>query len=152
LNSFRYQPVPALHAFSITSKLEDGAKYMNKSILPGLWRHFLHIPHLIGQGGAAHNAEKGHAQIGFMGVDHHKVRDFVVLELPRRGRPIPADDIAKEVNLPLQRTQEILDELEKGMTFLFRNEKGEVAWAYPVTAESTPHRIHFSSGEQIYAA
>ena len=125
---------------------------MNKSILLGLWRHLLRFPGLIWQAEVIHHAEKGHNRIGFMSADHHKVRDFVVLEIPRRGSPIAPQDIANAINLPLQRTLEILDELEKGMTFLFRNERGEVAWAYPVTAEPTPHRIHFSTGEQIYAA
>jgi hypothetical protein len=125
---------------------------MNKSLMLGLWKHLLRIPRPIWQGEVARSAENGRTRIDFMSEDHHKIRDFVVLELPRRGTPIPAEDIAKGVNLPLQRTQEILGELEKGMTFLFRNEKGEVAWAYPVTAEPTPHRIRFSSGEQIYAA
>jgi hypothetical protein len=125
---------------------------MDKSILLGLWKYLLRVPPPIWQGQVARNAENGRNSIGFMSPDHHKVRDYVVLELPRRGVPISPEDIASGVNLPLQRTQEILDELEKGMTFLFRNEKGQVAWAYPVTAEPTPHRIHFSTGEQIYAA
>jgi hypothetical protein len=38
------------------------------------------------------------------------------------------------------------------MTFLFRNEQGSVTWAYPVTVDQTPHRVTFSSGEQVYAA
>jgi hypothetical protein len=125
---------------------------MNKSLLFGFWKHLLRIPRRLWQGEVAHSAENERNRIAFMSADHHKVRDFVVLELPRRGTPIPPEDVASGVSLPLQRTREILDELEKGMTFLFRNEKGEVAWAYPVTAEPTPHRIRFSSGEQIYAA
>ena len=46
----------------------------------------------------------------------------------------------------------ILDELEKNMTFLFRNPDGEVTWADPVTVDQTPHHVSFSSGEQVYAA
>jgi hypothetical protein len=38
------------------------------------------------------------------------------------------------------------------MTFLFRNEQGAVAWAYPVTVDRTPHYVTFSTGEQVYAA
>jgi hypothetical protein len=38
------------------------------------------------------------------------------------------------------------------MTFLFRNPMGEVAWAYPVTAEPTPHHVTFSTGERTFAA
>lgn len=125
---------------------------MNKNLLLSLWKYLLRIPLSTWQGEVAHNEENGRNRIGFMSADHHKIRDFVVLEIPRRGTPIAPEDIARGVEIPLQRTQEILDELEKGMTFLFRNAKGEVAWAYPVTAEPTPHRMRFSSGEQIYAA
>ena len=125
---------------------------MNKNPLLGLWKFLLRIPRSIWQGEVAGNAEDGRNRIAFMGADHHKIRDFVVLELPRRGAPIAPEDIARGVEIPRQRTQEILDELERGMTFLFRNAKGEVAWAYPVTAEPTPHCMRFSSGEQIYAA
>jgi hypothetical protein len=46
----------------------------------------------------------------------------------------------------------ILDDLEKKLTFLFRNEEGAVAWAYPVTVDKTPHHLTFSTGEQLYAA
>jgi hypothetical protein len=46
----------------------------------------------------------------------------------------------------------ILDELEKHMTFLFRDEQGAVAWAYPVTVDRTPHHVTFDTGEQVYAA
>ena len=46
----------------------------------------------------------------------------------------------------------ILDDLEKRMTFLYRNPQGCVTWAYPVTVDRTPHRVEFSSGEKLYAA
>jgi hypothetical protein len=125
---------------------------MNKNLLLSLWKYLLRIPLSTWQGEVAGNAESGPSRISFMSGDHHKIRDFVVLEIPRRGAPIAPEDIARAVEIPLQRTREILDELEKGMTFLFRNAKGEVAWAYPVTAEATPHRMRFSSGEIVYAA
>jgi hypothetical protein len=60
--------------------------------------------------------------------------------------------IAQQLNLPVGRVNLILEDLEKRRFFLFRNEAGEVAWAYPVTADSTPHQVSFSTGEQIYAA
>ncbi len=84
--------------------------------------------------------------------EHHKVRDFVVRELPRLARPIPPETIAQSLDMDLQKVVSILNELEKNLTFLFRNEQGAVSWAYPVTVDKTPHRIKFSSGEQIYAA
>ena len=87
-----------------------------------------------------------------MGEDHHRVRDFVVREIPRYDKPLSPETIADTLAIPLPRVQIILDELEQGMTFLFRNTEGAVAWAYPVTADETPHHVTFSTGEQVHAA
>ena len=46
----------------------------------------------------------------------------------------------------------LLDDLQKHLFFLVLNPAGDVNWAYPVTAEKTPHRLRFSSGELTYAA
>jgi hypothetical protein len=89
--------------------------------------------------------------LGFMSDDHHRVRDFVVLELPRAGAPLAPQAIAEALDLPIDRVGSILDELERHLTFLFRNERGEVSWAYPVTVDETPHRAVFSSGEEAYS-
>ena len=125
---------------------------MNKNLLRAIWRFFVHIPGRIWEAEITHSYHEDHDRLGFMSQEHHRVRDFVVLELPRTQVAIPPEQIAKSLGLPIEQVNAILDELEKGMTFLFRNEKGAVAWAYPVTVEPTPHRVTFSSGEQIYAA
>jgi hypothetical protein len=87
-----------------------------------------------------------------MSREHHLVRNFVVREMPIAGKPLSPVFIAQKLDLPFERTKIILDELEKHMTFLFRDEQGAVIWAYPVTVERTPHRLTFSTGEQLYAA
>jgi hypothetical protein len=97
-------------------------------------------------------AKKTAERLAFMTEDHHRVRDFVVLEIPRAGAPLSPGFIAGALDLPLDYLSDILDELESNMTFLFRNPKGEVAWAYPVTADPTPHHVTFSTGESIFAA
>jgi hypothetical protein len=84
--------------------------------------------------------------------DHHRVRDFAVQELIAGGKPLAPQRIAQELQLATQRVVEILDELEHHKTFVFRNSQGAVTWAYPVTVEPTPHRVRFSTGEQVYAA
>lgn len=126
---------------------------MNKNLLLGIWRYLLSIPRPLWQGqvaqSARHTTDSG---LNFMSPDHHRVRDFVVVELPRAGQPLSAALIAQKLSLPLERVQQIVNELEAHKTFLFRNPQGEVTWAYPVTVDRTPHRITFSSGEQIYAA
>ncbi len=90
--------------------------------------------------------------MSFMTPMHHRVRNFAVAELPRAGKSLPPAAIAAQLDLPLEQVAHILDDLEKHLVFLFRNPLGEVAWAYPVTVDPTPHRVTFSSGEKIYAA
>ena len=125
---------------------------MNKSLLLGLWRFWLRIPRRIWQQEVARSARAAEKSLAFMTADHHKIRDFVVRELPRIAKPIPPETIAQSLNMDLEQVIPILDELEKNLTFLYRNEGGAVTWAYPVTAEQTPHRVTFSTGEGIYAA
>ena len=105
------------------------------------------IPRLIWQ-----RQVRGDVQLDFMTEEHHRVRNFVVTEIPRVEKPLSPEFIAQELKLPLDQVVDILDDLEKHMTFLFRNEQGAVAWAYPVTVDQTPHRMTFSTGEQINAA
>ena len=121
-------------------------------LLLGIGRRLWPIPQALWQRRLKRGSIAERKHLSFMSTDHHRVRDFVVLELPRRGEPLSPELIAESLSLPLQRVVTILDELEAHLTFLFRNENGDVAWAYPVTAEPTSHKLLFSSGEQIYAA
>jgi hypothetical protein len=87
-----------------------------------------------------------------MTAEHHRIRNYVVTEIPRVGRPLSPQSIALRLDIPQHRVVDILADLEAHMTFLFRDEEGAVEWAYPVTAAPTPHRMTFSSGERISAA
>jgi hypothetical protein len=90
--------------------------------------------------------------MGFMTEAHHRVRDLVVREIPRMGKPLSPALIAQELDLPLEQVREILDELEVNMRFLYRGDGEKVTWAYPVTVDRTPHRVTYGTGEQGYAA
>ena len=124
---------------------------MNNAVLLGVWRMMISVPPALWQSQLAKETQ-GEADLAFMTADHHRVRDFVVREMPRVGKPLPPELIAAELGLPLERVGSILEELERNMTFLFRNPAGAVTWAYPVTVDQTPHRVTFSSGEKLYAA
>jgi hypothetical protein len=125
---------------------------MKNNLLLGLWRLIVPIPGKVWQGQISNNAEDTLLRLDFMSDEHHRVRDFAVRELPRVGRPLAPEFIAQGVVLPLDRVITILDELEKNMTFLYRGDGTNVTWAYPVTVDQTPHKVTFSSGEQIHAA
>jgi len=125
---------------------------MKDSLLLGLWSYIFPIPRTIWHSQVFSSARHIEGSLAFMSADHHRVRNFVVKELPGYGKPMPPEFIAEKVDLPLDRLVTILKDLEIHKTFLFRNESGEVTWAYPVTVEQTPHRIIFDSGEEIFAA
>jgi hypothetical protein len=91
-------------------------------------------------------------RLEFMSDDHHLVRNFVVRELPRTGRPIPVADISHALQLTRKRTKNIVEELERNLFFLVRGDGAEVSWAFPVTAEETGHHLVFSTGERLDAA
>jgi hypothetical protein len=87
-----------------------------------------------------------------MSAEHHRVRTFAVTELVKNGQPVEPETFARALDLPPAKVEAILEELEKKLFFLVRNERGAVSWAYPVTVDPTPHRLRFSTGEQLYAA
>ena len=125
---------------------------MKNKLMSGLWRHIIPIPPALWKKQISRVKKKMEAEIGFMSGEHRLVHHFVVRELPRAGKPMPPEFIARNLKLPPARVRAILDELEEHMTFLFRNNQGAVVWAYPVTVEKTPHHLTFSTGEQLYSA
>ncbi len=125
---------------------------MRKRPLLGLNRFMISIPRLLWERQVVGKARAAEVRLGFMSEDHHRVRDFVVREIPAAGGPLSPELIAERLSLSAERTNSILDELEKRLIFLFRNDAGAVAWAYPVTADPTPHEALLSTGERVHAA
>jgi hypothetical protein len=125
---------------------------MRKTVLIGHGREMTEISCEDWENGLARAPARFQERLKFMSTEHHLVRNFVVRELPIAVKPLSAEFIAARLNLSLSRVQEILDELEKNLTFIFRNDQGDVLWAYPVTAAPTPNQITFDTGEELYAA
>jgi hypothetical protein len=123
-----------------------------RKVLLGFKRHMVPIPWLVFTRVLPREARKTKRALGGLDDEHRRVHHFVVGELPRLSAPMPPEHIAKELGLEESRVTQILDELERRLIFLFRPGGREVVWAYPVTAEPTPHRVAFSSGERIFAA
>ena len=125
---------------------------MQATVLTGTGKNFHEIPTETWKNQFAAVPEILEKRLAFMTPDHHRVRYFAVSELPRHGRPLPPEDIARRLDLPPDRVGVILEELEKNLFFLVRNDEGAVSWAFPVTADETRHRLRFTSGETLYAA
>src|SRR5579859_7595758 len=60
--------------------------------------------------------------------DARQVREYVVRELPRFGKPLPPEKIAEDLALSRSAVVRILQELERRLFFLVRNQDGDVAW------------------------
>lgn len=125
---------------------------MKNSIMLGMWRYILNVPPVLLEKQQAKGKEKMLANLAFMTPEHRKLHHYLVRQLPFSGEPVSAQSIAEALDIKPERVKEILDDLEAHMTFLFRNDQGEVVWAYPVTVEKTPHSVTFNTGEQVYAA
>ncbi len=125
---------------------------MTEKLWMGVGRFMVPLPSFIWKRQVRGNARAIGKRLGFMSEEHHLVREFAVRELPRVGGPMSPELIADDLGLPRQQVAGILDDLEKNLTFLCRNDAGAVEWAYPVTAHETPHQITFRSGERLYSA
>lgn len=125
---------------------------MSPTILRGRASSFLEEPEATWKAHLARAPEEFRKVLAFMSREHHRVRYYVVLALPRSGQPLPPEAIARALRLPESRVRDILEELERNLFFLVRNGDGAVTWAFPVTVTETPHHLHFSTGERLDAA
>ena len=125
---------------------------MKNSVLLGLGRYLIPVPRIFWPRLIARTAQKETARLASIrSEEHHLVHNFVVREIPRLGEPLLPEFIGQQLNMPVDRVNVILDELEKKL-ILFRAGQEAVVWAYPATADKTPHYLTFSTGEQGYAA
>jgi hypothetical protein len=124
---------------------------MKNSLLLGLGRYMIPIPRMVWERVVKAEARQTRAGLSFMSEDHHRVRDFAVLELPRTGAPLAPESIAEALDLTVPRVVSILEDLEAHLTFVFRGDHRVVTWAYPVTVDQTPHHASFSTGEEAYS-
>lgn len=125
---------------------------MEEKILLGRDREILEISQATWKQELAQIPQHSQTRLNFMTDTHHQIRNFVVKEMGIRQKPIEPELISEKLSIPLERVNSLLEELEKNLFFLVRNEQGAVAWAYPITVETTPHKLSFTSGERLYGA
>ncbi len=125
---------------------------MKDNIYLGMGALFIPIPSFIWRRLVAKTASDAEDNLNFMSADHHAVRDFVVTQIPEVDEPISVAAIAECLDMSVEDIKRIIDELEESMTCLYRSRPEGVTWAYPVTVDSTPHRVTFDSGQQTFAA
>lgn len=124
---------------------------MFERILLGVGRRMVPVPECLFRKMVQRDARRL-AKRPALAPDERRVQRFAVLEIPRRHEAIAPEAFAAELDLPADQVSLILDELERRMTFLCRRGGDDVVWAYPVTAEETPHQVRMDGGEAFSAA
>jgi len=120
-------------------------------ILLGVGQRMVPVPNFVFRTMVQRDAKKL-AKRSTLEPDERRVQHFAVREIARRREAIAPEVFAVELDLSLEQVSQILDELERRMTFLCRRGGENVVWAYPVTAEETPHQIRMDGGEAFSAA
>ena len=124
---------------------------MFERILLGVGQRMVPVPNFVFRTMVQRDAKKL-AKRSTLEPDERRVQHFAVREIARRREAIAPEVFAVELDLSLEQVSQILDELERRMTFLCRRGGENVVWAYPVTAEETPHQIRMDGGEAFSAA
>ena len=122
------------------------------TLLIRLQRFGLRVPRLLWQRVISAEAKRSGKNLEWFTPDHHRVRDLAVTEIAATGSAVTPELLGSATGLEGRRLAQILDQLEKGKTFLYRTAGSDVDWAYPATAEDTGHRIRLDSGERFFAA
>jgi len=124
---------------------------MFERILLGVGRRMVPVPEWLFRLMVKRDAKKL-AKRPALEPDERRVQHFAVREIPRRREAVAPRVFADELDLPLDQVNLILDKLERRMTFLCRRGGENVMWAYPVTAEETPHQVRMDGGPAFSAA
>jgi len=125
---------------------------MDEKILLGRDREILEIPQAPWKQELAQIPQHSQTRLNFMTDTHHQIRYFVVKEMAKKQKPIEPELISEKLGIPLERVNLLLEELERKLFFLVRNEHGAVAWAFTIPVETTPHKLSFASGERLFGA
>ena len=124
---------------------------MFERILLGVGQHMVPVPEWLFRPMVQRDSKKL-ARRQVLDPEERSVQHFAVREIPRRREAIPPEVFARELDLSLEEVSKILDELERRMTFLCRRGGEDVNWAYPVTADETPHQVRIDGGAAFSAA
>jgi hypothetical protein len=137
--------------FSVETGLMMRRCEVTERILLGVGRRMVPVPEWLFRPMVQRDARRL-AKRPPLEPDERRVQHFAVREIPRRRVAIAPEVFAAELDLPLERVGLILDKLERHMTYLCRRGGEDVVWAYPVTAEKTPHQVRMDGGEAFSAA
>ncbi len=122
------------------------------TLLVRLKRFGLRVPGVLWRRVVAAESKRSQGRLDWFTPDHHRVRDLAVTGIAAGGAALSPQELGSAAGLEQDQLRSVLNELERGKTFLYRTNRVDIDWAYPVTAEDTGHRIRLDSGERFFAA
>ena len=84
---------------------------MRNKLMAGVWRYIVGVPPFLWEKRLEKAAAKVKHHTRFMTPEHRSVHHFVVREMPRLGRPIPAELVAEQLGLAGERVTKIVQDL-----------------------------------------
>ena len=125
---------------------------LSKKAFMGIWRFMIPLPGFMIRRDVKQMVNAICRKTVDVSEEERKIQHFVVMTMTDTNEPVTAEHIAEKLDMPLDRVKEIVDKLEKMKVFFYRYDSEGINWAYPVTSESRPFKMTFSTGEQFTAA
>jgi hypothetical protein len=82
---------------------------------------------------------------------HQQAYRLALVHLVTTNTPLEIMDVAAQLGLTIDRTEEIIDDLEKRTGLVKRNRNGSIVSAYPVTLDKSRGRFISGDGEEMGA-
>jgi hypothetical protein len=124
----------------------------DRKMYMGVGRFMIPIPRMISNRGLEKGVAGAKAKAELLSEEERKVHYFVVKKMAVAKEPVTAELVGKELDMPLERAEKIIDKLESLKTFLYRSDGKGINWAYPLSLENTGHRMTAGTGEDFAAA
>jgi hypothetical protein len=86
-------------------------------------------------------------RLEFMPPDHRRIRNLAVTRIAAGKGPVRVDWLVARLAMTPTEVEARLDELERGLFFVVRDSRGHVNWAFPFSAEETPHVVDLGRAE-----
>lgn len=144
-------PIPPLKETAVGANRKFDTR-VEGAVRLGFWKVTLPVPAFFINRDVGAGIKRAQKQVRQFSKEKRSIHHYVVRELPKQGKPLSLESIARGVALPVEQVARLVEELEQAKTFLFRKKSDRIDWAYPVTVDDTPHKVTFSTGEQINAA
>jgi hypothetical protein len=125
---------------------------LKRRMLMGIGRFMIPIPRLIASRGLGKGIAGARAKADLLSAEERKIHHFIVSRMAKTKTPLTAEQVGKELDLPVDLAEATIDKLEELKTFLYRSDGKWINWAYPLSLEDTGHRMTDSTGERFFAA